>query len=243
MTGLIWPPRVVIEQVSQRIAGEIVMSSRPGSTMRKWREIFGASQLEVAHHMGVSPSVVSDYEKGRRVPGSSFVRRFVEALLDIDAERGWATVSKLARTFQIHYLSAVIDMAEFEHGVPVDKIVEIVKGVPVNSFIEDLKVYGYTVVDSLKAVLSLAGNEFFYLLGATAQRVVVFTKVTTGRSPMIALRVSTVKPAMIVLHGTRRLDYLAAWIAEAENIPVVISVAESVDAIVKSLRGLASAPQ
>jgi putative transcriptional regulator len=243
LSSLVWPPRAVVDYIARHIAGEIVLSNRPGNVMRKWRELFGTSQLEVAHHMGVSPSVISDYEKGRRVPGSSFVRRFVEALIEIDAEHGWVTVLRLAKNFQIHYLSAVIDMAEFEHGVRIDDVIRAVRGIPVNSFIEEQRVYGYTIVDSIKAVLSLAGNEFFYLLGSTSQRVVVFTKVTSGRSPMIALRVSTIKPAVIVLHGTRRLDYLAAWIAESENLPVILSTAKDVEELTRNLRALAFSPQ
>jgi putative transcriptional regulator len=238
-----WLPQIVLRRIAQHIAGDIVMSERPGQAMRKWREIFGASQVEVAKHMGVTASVVSDYEKGRRQPGSYFVRRFVEALLEIDGERGGVVARRLARIFQLHYLGAVIDMREFETGIPLDAVVTAVKGLPVNSYIPKEHVYGYTVIDSIKAIMSLRGNEFFYLLGTTTQRVVVFTGVTTGRSPMIALRVSTIKPAAIVLHGPKRLDFLASWIAESENVPVILSTVKSVSELVASLQKLSSSPQ
>ncbi len=233
----------MLRRIAVHIAGEIAMSEAPGHILRKWREIFEASQLEVARHMGVTSSVISDYEKGRRNPGSSFVRRFVVALLDIDASRGWPTVRKLMKILNLQYLGAVIDMQEFETGVSLDEIMTAVKGVPINSNIHNEKLYGYTIVDSIKAIISLTGNEFLNLLGSTSQRVIVFTKVTTGRSPMIALRVSTIKPAVIVLHGPRRIDTLASWIAESEHIPVILSLAGSVDEIVRSLRRLASARQ
>lgn len=237
-----WLPNIVLRRIAQHIAGDIVMSEKPGQAMRKWREIFGASQVEVAKHMGVTASVVSDYEKGRRQPGSLFVKRFVEALLEIDSERGGVVSRRLARIFQLHYLGAVIDMREFEAGIPLDVIVTAVKGIPVNSFIPRELVYGYTVVDSVKAILTLRGNEFLYLLGTTTQRVVVFTGVTTGRSPMIALRVSTIKPAAIVLHGPKRLDFLASWIAESENVPIILSTANSIAELVSSLQKLSSSP-
>ena len=79
------------------------------------------------------------------------------------------------------------------------------------------------------------------LLGSTAQRVVVFTKVTTGRSPMIALRLSIVKPSMIVLHGSKKVDTLAMWIAENENIPIVLSTKSKVEDLVIGLRRLSYA--
>ena len=219
------------------------MSEHPGSVLRKWREIFAASQLDVARHMGVTPSVISDYEKGRRTPGSLFIRRFVEALLDIDSERGWSVVSRLAKMLQLNYLGAVIDMREFETGVALEEIITRVKGIPINSYLLDERIYGYTIVDSLKAIMSLTGSEFLHLLGSTTQRVIVFTRVTTGRSPMIALRVSTIKPAAIVLHGPRKLDYLAVWMAESERIPVILSMTRNIEELVRNLRQLVFSPR
>jgi putative transcriptional regulator len=34
--------------------------------MKKWRVLFGLKQSEVARKMSISPSVLSDYEKGKR---------------------------------------------------------------------------------------------------------------------------------------------------------------------------------
>jgi len=237
----LWPQQV-LRRISIHIAGEVVVSKSPGSVLRKWREIFGASQLEIARHMGVTSSVISDYEKGRRNPGSSFIRRFVEALLEVDASRGWPTVSKLVRMLNLNYLGAVLDMEEFEYGVGLDELIDAVKGIPLNSMLLDSKIYGYTVVDSLKAIVSLSGSDFLNLLGATSQRAVVFTNVSTGRSPMIALRVSTIKPAVIVMHGLKKVDPLALWIAETERTPVILSVAGSAREIVDRLRRLSSSP-
>ncbi|HVP16404.1 MAG TPA: hypothetical protein VMT42_03460, partial [candidate division Zixibacteria bacterium] len=75
--------------LARRIAGEIILSSKPGATMRKWRELFAVSQMRLSDKMTVSSSVISDYESGRRPsPGTKFVRRFVWALLKIDEEKG-----------------------------------------------------------------------------------------------------------------------------------------------------------
>jgi len=239
----VWPPRQLVRKVMIHIAGEIATSEKPGPVLKKWREIFAASQLEVARHMGVTSSVISDYEKSRRTPGSSFIRRFVDALIEIDAERGWPVVTKLIRMLNLQHLSAVIDMADYEAGVGLDDVIDAVQGLPLNTYINNETLYGYTIIDSIKAIMTLNGSEFLSLLGATSQRVVVFTNVSTGRSPMIALRISTIKPAVIVLHGLRRVDYLALWIAETENVPVLLSTAKSVEEIARRLRSLASSPQ
>ena len=52
------------KQLTRRIAGEIVVSEKPGETLRKWREIFHLSQKEFANLLDVKPSVVCDFEKG-----------------------------------------------------------------------------------------------------------------------------------------------------------------------------------
>lgn len=54
------------EQLAKMIAGEVVLSDDPGQTLRKWREIFGVTQTDLAHQLSISPSVVSDYEGGRQ---------------------------------------------------------------------------------------------------------------------------------------------------------------------------------
>ena len=239
----VWPPRQLVKRIMVHIAGEVAVAEKPGTVLKKWRELFGASQLEVARHMGVTSSVISDYEKGRRNPGSSFIKRFVEALIEIDSERGWPTVLRLIRMFNLQYLGAVLAMDEYEAGVPLDRIVEAVRGFPLNTYIYNEVIYGYTVIDSIRAIMSLNGSEFLNLLGATSQRVVVFTNVSTGRSPMIALRVSTIKPAAIVIHGPKRVDYLALWIAETENVPIILSTARSIDELVTGLRSLSSSPR
>ncbi len=77
------------DTLAKRIAGEIVLSTSPGQTMRKWRGLLGVSQTEIAAALELSPSVISDYETGRRrSPGSGFIKRYVEVLLGIDEDRG-----------------------------------------------------------------------------------------------------------------------------------------------------------
>ena len=231
--------RYVVDVVARRIAGDVVMSSNPSAALRKWREIFGFSQSEVAKAMGVAPSVLSDYEKGKRTPGLKFLRKFVEALLKLDEARGFTTLRKLAGNL-VALSGAVIDIREFSEPLSIDEVTELVKGVPVSGVIEDRKVYGYTILDSLRAITSMRGNDFWQIMGLTSERVLVFTGVTMGRSPMVAIRVAPVKPALVVLHGPRKtVDPLAIVLAERDMIPLVVSMADSVEEIVEALRSRA----
>src|SRR2546430_11877675 len=84
----------------EKIAGEIALCDQPGKTMRKWREELRISQTDLAHHMRVSPSVISDYEAGRRTsPGIKTIHRLVDALIEIDPRTG----HKLSKTVEEDY--------------------------------------------------------------------------------------------------------------------------------------------
>ena len=72
------------DEFREKIAGEITLAAEPGKTIRKWREEFGLSQYELADAMGVSHSVISDYESGRRKsPGAGLIRKLVDAFIEL----------------------------------------------------------------------------------------------------------------------------------------------------------------
>lgn len=80
-------------ELEEKIAGEITMSDNPGKTIKKWREEFRISQLELSEYLKITPSVISDYEKGRRKsPGVASIRKIVNALIEIDKARGGGPV-------------------------------------------------------------------------------------------------------------------------------------------------------
>src|SRR5512147_2687578 len=75
--------------LAEKIAGEITLSQSPGETLRKWRRNFGITQTDLSTYLGISPSVISDYESGRRrSPGIMIVSKIIDALLKIDENRG-----------------------------------------------------------------------------------------------------------------------------------------------------------
>jgi len=66
----------------------------------------------------------------------------------------------------------------------------------------------------------------------------VFTKVGMGRSPLVAIRVSQLKPRMVVIHGPAEVDPLAVELAKKENILLALSGAGSEDELISSLRSV-----
>lgn len=201
------------------MAGEIVISERPGETLRKWREIFQLSQKELATLLEVNPSVVCDFEKGRRAsPGILTVRKFVEAMVDYDASHGGKVVNTMAGT---RTNEAIVDIREFTSGIAIETVIEKIEGEVLagNKEIIERPIYGYTMVDSLKAITTF--NAFGEMYGWSNERAVFFSGVHYGRSPMIAVRAHPVKPRMAVYVKPKAVDPLAPKLADMEKVVLV----------------------
>ncbi len=219
-----------------KISGDIIFSNHPGKTIKKWRMIFEVTQKELATRLGVSPSVISDYEGDRRKsPGIAFIRKVIQALLSIDGERGYRTVSRYRELLHGFNLDVIIDMKEYNNPISSRDFVEIIEGVPVNDF--EKQVNGHTVIDSLGAIIKLNSYDFYKLYGFTSERALIFTKVSTGRSPLVAVRVANFKPALVVLHGLKPelVDEIAIKISEVEKIPLMVSETP-IHEIIRNLR-------
>ncbi len=214
-----------MNELMERIAGEITLSDSPGSAMKKWRELFGITQMDLARQIKISTSTVSDYESNRRMsPGVGVIRRFVEALFTIDKDRGGTVVSGLERLtpkseekdpyYKIHDFAAPISGADF------NRIIEG-KVVANASYLDAVKLFGYTKLDSLRVILEISPSEYPKLFGSTTERAFIFEKVSTGRSPLVVVRVAPIKPKIIVLHNVPTIDRLAVKIAQVEKIPLI----------------------
>jgi len=218
-----------------KIAGSVVASNDPGRALRGWREKLGIRQVLLAKEMKISPSVLSDYESGRRPsPGVQFVRRYVEALVNLDEAKG-RVVSKLVSPSRD---AAILAIGEFQVPVKAYQIVRAVEGRVLTGNDSSANLYGYTVVDSIRTIYALSGYDFYRIFGATTERALVFTKVGTGRSPMVAIRASPLKPRMVVIHGPKELDPLAIELAKREGIILALSNSRSEEEIISSLKGL-----
>ncbi|WP_290596341.1 MULTISPECIES: helix-turn-helix domain-containing protein [unclassified Archaeoglobus] len=220
--------------IAERICGDIVLAENSGEVMRKWRGIFSATQSELAKKIGISPSVISDYESGRRSPGISFLRKFVLSLLDLDKERGYPTLSKYRHILESD-TKAILDIVEYSRTVNVPEFCDVIDGELLNDF--ERLIHGHTFVDSISAIMSFNAFDFYRLYGLTSERAIVFTKVSTGRSPMVAVRVSNLKPSAVVLHGidATRVDDMAKKIAGIERIPLIVTKMK-IDRMIKRLR-------
>jgi putative transcriptional regulator len=195
------------DRLAERIAGEVVWSEEPGATLRKWRSDFDVAQADLAAELGVSPSVVSDYEGGRREhPGIGVVRRYVDALLCIDERRGSDRIRQYARVVDAGFTGdAVLDLREYSRAVPISDVEAAIGAERVVDG-EQETVNGHTVIDSIAAISQFSTEEFVRLYGQSTSRVLVFTGVTRGESPLVALRVVTPTPHAVVLHGIDRAD-------------------------------------
>ena len=240
------PQDFMLKEVKTKIAGDIVLSENPGKSMRKWRELFNISQIELAERMGVSASVISDYESGRRrSPGARFVKRFVDALIEIDLDKGSQSINNLLRLFigSDKLYEAVLDMREFSSPISIGEFCEAIKSELIvgKGEVEDKVLLGYTVVDSIKLVLEVPSHDYVRLYGATTQRAAVFTQVYYGRSPMVAIKamqagMGGLRPALVVYHGIKKVDRLGLEIARREKIPLALCPVKDVASLLDLLR-------
>jgi putative transcriptional regulator len=227
----------VRDVLARRVAGEIILSNKPGATMRKWRELFAVSQMRLSEKMVVSSSVISDYESGRRPsPGTKFVRRFVWALLKIDEERGSRFIQEFAKLTGSPS-NAIIDLREFPIPVRVEYLCKAIKGEVVTSPTNVREVYGYTIVDEKKAVETLSGLEYSQLFGATTERAVIFTNIENENDPMMIVRINSLKPKVVVFHDVRP-DEHSVRLAEYDRITLIHSNIQGLEPLVKTLRKL-----
>jgi len=206
------------ENLARRIAGEVTLSDDPGATLRKWRTDFDVSQTALARQLDVSSSVISDYESGRREsPGIGVVRRMVDALLDIDEARGGGRIRQYARVLSAGFESDIVmDLREYPTSIPLERLYEAMDATELVRGDQD-RISGHTAIDSIQAITRLSSEEFYRLYGQSTSRALVFTNVTRGESPLVAMRVVNPTPNAVVLHG---LDEEDLW----EHAPTLATI-------------------
>ncbi|MBI5229291.1 helix-turn-helix domain-containing protein [Candidatus Micrarchaeota archaeon] len=210
-----------MEELKVKIAGEIALSKDVGSALKKWREIFGISQTELSEFLKISSSTISDYESSRRKsPGIAIVRRFVDAIFEMDAQKGGEITKKFKAAEETHTFFHVFN---FPKPISANDLAKTIDAKPVfgKEKLGDLNLFGCTLLDSIKVILELPYENFMRIYSTTTQRALIFTGVATGRSPLVAVRVAPIKPAIIILHGITEVDKLAVKIAQSENIPLL----------------------
>ena len=228
------------DQLAQRIAGEVVLSDDPGATIRKWRNDFDISQTQLADEIDVSSSVISDYESGRRKsPGIGLISRLVDGILAVDEQRGGERIRHFARILSAGFdESIVLDLREYQSTIHLEDLYREIGATEVTSGSSD-RIYGHTVIDSIDAITRLSSEDFYRLYGQSTERALVFTKVTRGESPLVAMRVASPKPAAIILHGLEDDDLweLAPKLARMDGVSLA-TTNEPIDGVLESMRGI-----
>jgi putative transcriptional regulator len=226
--------------LAEKIAGEITLSDDPGATLRKWRTDFDVSQTELAEELDVSSSVVSDYESGRRAnPGIGVIGRTVQGLLTIDERRGGDRIRQYARVVSAGFESdVVLDLREYSATIKLSRFYDAIDATEVVEGTQDT-ITGHTVIDSIQAITRLSSEEFYRMYGQSTNRALVFTGVTRGESPLVALRVVNPTPNAVVLHG---IDESELWehapkLATIDDYSLAVSTAD-VDEMLDATGGL-----
>jgi len=225
-------------QLAEKMAGEITLSDSPGHALKKWRMNFEIAPGVLSERLGVSPSVISDYESGRRKsPGTAVVGKIVDTLLATDEETGGKHIEKFSTMlFSAVDDDVIYDLHEYGSPVPLKDFSDAI-GCTLLCGSIDKTIFGYTVVNSLNAIMQLSSDEFNRLYGWSTERALVFTNVSTGKSPMVAIRVTPFKPRCVVLQGIEAADVhpIVEKMAERDRITVMCTGME-VDKIVSTLR-------
>jgi putative transcriptional regulator len=234
-----------MDKLAMTIAGEITLSSDPGGSMKKWREIFSVHQTELANFLKVSSSTISDYEGGRRKnPGIGVISRFVNSLIELDKNKGGKVVKQLEKDFS-QQQSTAFDSHEFISGLKATELIKKISGevICLPHKLKEETIFGYTIIDSIKVILEVPVHEYMMLYGKTPNRALIFRHVENGRSPLIAVKIgrfsTDMKPSVIILHGVftpdKPVDPIAIKIAESEKIPLV-TTAMPIEELTKALQ-------
>ena len=224
------------DEILKKIVGDIVLSENVGIALKLWREKLNVKQVDLARQLSISPAVLSDYESGKRSsPGTMFVKKYVKALVEID-QKGNKILGRLDVPISE---SAILSIGEYRQPVRAQQIVDALGAkVLVGEECLNNPIFGFTVLDSIKTILTMSGLDFIKIFGYNSERVLVFTKVGLGRSPIVAIRVSQIKPRMVLLHGLKEVDPLAIEISKKECMVLGVVTLPTENDIIANLLGL-----
>jgi len=155
----------------------------------------------------------------------------------MDEENGGKHIQKYSTMLFSNVEDDVIyDIHEYAAAIPLKDFSEAIGCTLLCGSIDQV-LFGYTVVNSLNAIMQLSSDEFNRIYGWSTERALVFTNVSTGKSPMVAIRVTPFKPRCVVLQGIETSDVhpIVEKMAERDHITVMCTSMD-VDKIVSTLR-------
>ncbi|RLI99197.1 MAG: transcriptional regulator [Candidatus Aenigmatarchaeota archaeon] len=226
-----------IDELKKKIAGEIVLSKTPWETIKKWRQLFKISQTELSKELNMSASVISDYESGRRKsPGTKIILKFVNAIINTDLKRGGKIVNEFSTIYKSHdFKSSIFIRKDFEKPVRIKDFLSQIHGEPCYKF-EDRDIYGYSLINSKEAIINFSPLELSRIAPLINKHCLIFTNLERGRSPLVAIRLTNLRPGLVVLHGIKKADEIALRIAKLERLPLAISYVSTTESLIKKLR-------
>lgn len=224
--------------LANKIAGELVFSADVGKSIQKWRTNLRISQRELAGRMKIGPSVVSDYESGRRKsPGARMIRKIVECMLLIDFEKRQALSLAGAMPLSESAIDEnIITLVPFSGPKSVEEVARntegsIVAGEKSKKTVSD----GCVVIDSLGKE-NLSFSDLRKICDSCHGKASVFTKPSDGCSVIITSKIVGIYPSCVIFYGVKdliELSSIALSIADSEGIPVIISSIQSKDLFLK----------
>lgn len=186
----------------------------------------------------MTPSVISDYEGGRRAsPGINIVKKIIKGILDIDEKRGGTKIKNFGKIIAPGFnFDAIIDIREYKKQISCEEFCNKIKANLIkDNHYQENKINGHTAVDSLKAITEFSEGEFEQLYGWSTERALIFTGVSTGKSPMVAIRVTNLKPGLVILHGISEVSSVAKRIAKIEGVPLA-TTERDLDELIEELK-------
>ena len=168
--------------------------------------------------VSLEPARLQRIEAGDEEPTLAELRLIVDALLDHDLARGSDTLRRYGRA---RPSDPILLLEEFEQSLPALRLLEAISAEHIGGpGPGDATVDGVTLLDSVKAILHFEPPDYLRIHGASGRRALVFTEVSHGRSPMVAIRTHPIKPGLVIMHQPGRIDELAVQLAAAEEIPL-----------------------
>ena len=118
-------------------------------------------------------------------PGTAVVGKIVDTLLAMDEENEGKHIQKFSTMLFSNVEDDVIyDIHEYATAIPLKDFSDAI-GCSLLCGSMDQVLFGYTVVNSLNAIMQFSSEEFNRIYGWSTERAVVFTNVSTGKSRMV----------------------------------------------------------
>lgn len=224
-----------LKDIKKKIAGDMVYDRDFPSSLKKWRETFKVSQTDLAKHLKLSPSVISDYETGRRrSPGIRTITKIIDAMIEMDISKGSSTINMLSMLKDSPKDNGIMEIIEFEETVSIKEFCDRIDA----KILVDRpsRIRGCTIIDSERAIVEMSAEDFIQFFGEFPERAFVFTNVHSGKTAMVAVKVGRLyakmlKPRIIVLHKPNKVSKMSVKIAETEDIALATTKMELRDII------------